>query len=364
MKFTVSQSALAKALSVVSKGMATNSTLPLLSGVNIRAERGVLEFRTTNLTISIRHKIAANVEEPGETVVSGKILANIVKTLPDAAVSFSLEGRSLTISCEKSTFKLNTLDPADFPGFPEFALSESIELPCDELSRMVDRVYRVTSKDNTRPILSGILMTVEAGTIRLVATDSYRLALCEAQVEAPGSFEMIVPGAAFHDVLTLPSDTGRILIGKTDSQVVFVFGNTTYVARKIEGNYPNYRQLLPSSSTTTVNVNVGTLSAALKRVSVISLSNPSIRFDIDAGAGTVRLTATSPDQGEATEVIPAEVDGRSMAIALNYHYVFDCVNVEAADHDMTLELKESMQPGIFRSHSDVEYLYLLMPVRM
>ena len=116
MKFTVSQSALAKALSVVSKGMATNSTLPLLSGVIIRAERGVLEFKTTNLTISIRHKIAANVEEPGETVVSGKILANIVKTLPDAAVSFSLEGRSLTISCEKSTFKLNTLDPADFPA--------------------------------------------------------------------------------------------------------------------------------------------------------------------------------------------------------------------------------------------------------
>ena len=118
MKFSVSQSSLAQALSVVAKGMATNSTLPILSGIYIKAEDGVLEFQTTNLNISIRHKIQANVEEDGTTVVSGKILSNIVKTLPDAAVTFEGSGHVMSISCDKSSFRLNTLEPSDFPEFP------------------------------------------------------------------------------------------------------------------------------------------------------------------------------------------------------------------------------------------------------
>ena len=134
MKFTVSQSALEKALLVVTKGMAPNSTLPILSGIYIKAAEGTLEFQTTNLTISIRHKIAANVEEPGETVVSGKILSNIVKTLPDAAVIFEGLDRTVGITCDKSHFLLNTLDPHDFPEFPQFDIERSIELPSALLS--------------------------------------------------------------------------------------------------------------------------------------------------------------------------------------------------------------------------------------
>jgi len=228
MKFTVSQSALMQALSVVAKGMASNSTLPVLSGIYIKAEEGVLEFQTTNLDISIRHRIAADVEEPGATVASGKILTNIVKTLPDAAVMFEGGERVLTIQCDKSSFRLNTLDPADFPEFPEYDLDRTVELPSDLLSEMVGKVYKVTSKDTSRPILSGVLLTVEDNTIRLVATDSYRLAVCDSNVETSSiqeAFETIVPGNTFHDVLSLPSMTERITIGTTNSQVVFAFGD-------------------------------------------------------------------------------------------------------------------------------------------
>ena len=173
MKFTVSQSSLAKALLVVAKGMATNSTLPYLSGIYIKAEDGTLEFQTANLTISIRHKIAANVEEDGATVVSGKVLTSIVKTLPDAAVSFTMTPKThvLELSCGKSHFRLNTLDASDFPEFPAFALERSIELPSALLDEMVDKVYKVTSRDTSRPILQGVLLSVEKNTIRLVATD-------------------------------------------------------------------------------------------------------------------------------------------------------------------------------------------------
>jgi len=366
MKFSVSQSSLLKALSVVSKGMGS-TTLPLLSGIYIKAEAGTLEFQTNSLTISIRHRIPARVEEGGETVVSGKVLTNIVKTLDDAPVTFDGGERMVTISCEKSSFRLNTLNPADWSPFPEVVTEQSIELPSSLLAEMVEKVYRVTSKETTRQILQGVLLTVEDNTIRLVATDSYRLAVCDSSAESPAGeeFRAIVPGTVFHDVLSISSLTENITLGITDNQVVFSFGETTFISKKIEGNFPNYKQLLPSSCTTSVRVDVEAFSAALKRVSVIAQTNSSVRFDIDAEGKTMKLSASSPDQGESSELMPVDVDGESMAIALNYHYVFDCVNAAAADRkELLLELQSNMQPGVFKSNGKINYLYLLMPVRM
>lgn len=366
MKFTVSQSSLMKALSVVSKGMGANSTLPILSGIYIKAADGTLEFQTNNLTISIRHLIPANVEEPGETVVSGKVLSNIVKNLSDAAVTFEGGERTIEISCDKSTFRLNTLSAGDWSGFPEVNPERQIELPCDLLSIMVDKVYKVTSKESSRPILQGILLTVEDNTIRLVATDSFRLAVCDASVESPAdeTFRAIVSGNVFHDVLSMPTLEDSIQIGITESQVVFTFGTTTFVSRRIEGNFPDYKQLLPASCATAVDIDVAEFAAALKRVSVIALTNASVRFDIDADGRLMKLSASSPEQGESSEIMNTDVEGQSLSIALNYHYVFDCVNAVSGSKSLRLELQGSTQPGIFKSNGEVNYLYLLMPVRL
>lgn len=366
MKFTVSQSSLMKALTMVSKGMGTNSTLPILSGIYIRAQEGTLEFQTNNLTISIRHLIPANVEEEGETVVSGKVVTNIVKALADAAVTFEGTDRTLQISCEKSTFRLNTLSPADWSAFPELAPDKTIELPSALLSQMVDMVYRVTSRETSRPILQGILLTVEDNTIRLVATDSFRLAVCDSSVEAEAgeTFRAVVGGSVFHDVLTMSSLTDTIQIGTADSQIVFTFGTTTFVSRRIEGNFPDYKQLLPASCGTAVGIDVAEFSSALKRVSVIALANASVRFDVDADASFMRLSAHSPEQGESSEVLPVEIEGQGLSIALNYHYVFDCVNAVAGSKELRLELQGPTQPGIFKCNGPVNYLYLLMPVRL
>ena len=367
MKFIVSQSALMRALSVVSKGIASASAQPILAGVKISAGDGSIEFQSTNGNISIRHAIAANVEEQGETVVSGKTLSNVVKNLPDSAVSFEDDGAQMQVACERSHFRLNTLSPADFPDFPAIEPDRSIELPSELLSSMVDKVYKVTSKDTSRPILSGVLLTVENNTIRLVATDSYRLAVCDSNTETSQSdeaFEAIVPGATFHDVLSLPSMTERITIGITASQVVFSFGSTTYVSRRIEGNFPNFRQLLPTSQNAVVHLDAQQLAQALRRVSVIAQTNPSVRFDADADGGVLRLSASSPDQGEASELMGVEVEGESMSIALNFHFVLDCVAAVSSGSDVSLELLSSMQPAIFKSYASINYLYLLMPVRM
>ena len=364
MKFSVSQSSLATALSIVGKGMSGNSTIPLLSGIYIKADNGMLEFQTNNLTISIRHKITANVEEPGEVVVSGKLLTGIVKNLPDAAVTFEGGERTLTITCLSSLFRLNTLDAKDWSEFPEVAFASACELPSVILSEMANKVYKVTSKENSRPILQGVLLSAHDNTLRLVATDSYRLAMCETYAASESTvddFSLIIPGTVFHDVLTMPSMTEKILIGTTANQIVFSFGTTTYVSRKTEGTYPDYRQLLPKTYATAVTVDTEQFLAALRRVATIATTMPIRRIDIDADGQMMKLSINTRDQGESTEYIPASVEGSSMALSLNHHYVAECL-VSAPDREKILiELQSPTLPTVFKSSDKINYLYLVMP---
>ena len=367
MKFTVSQTSLSEALATVMKGVAGTSTLPILSGVLMTATDGVIEFQTSNYTISIRHRIAARVDEEGSMVVPCKMLSNITKTLPDAPVSFETEERQVKIACEKSSFRLNTLDVSDFPEFPKFALESSVELPSGVLSEMVSRVWRVTSTDKNRPVLNGVYTTVENNTVRLVATDSYRLAVCDTQVETStleGSFELNVPADAFNDAISITGGQGTVMIGATDTQVVFVAGNTTYVARRIEGTYPNYKALLPKACATTVKIDVAAFNAALKRVAVVAQNNSAVKFEIDADAGLMRLSAVSNDQDAANEAVEVEVEGDSGVIAFNYHYIFGCLNALSREKEITLELQSYSQAGVFKSYDKINYLYLVMPVRI
>lgn len=367
MKFTVSQSSLTQALAIVSKGIASSSTLPILSGVFIEASDGVLEFQSSNYTINIRHRIAAHVEEPGKIVVPCKMLSNITKTLPDAPVTFELIDRQVELTCAKSTFRLNKLDASDFPEFPSYAIERTVELPINLLSEMVGRVWRVTSTDKARPVLGGVYMTVENNTIRLVATDSFRLAVCDSQVETSsleGSFELNVPAYAFNDALSIMSGESTITVGSTDTQVVFSAGNTTYVSRRIEGTYPNYKQLLPDSCVTSVKMDVEEFNAALKRVAVVASNNPAVRFDIDTENGVLSLSAVSGDQDAAQESIDVDATGESGTIAFNYHYIFGCLNALSKESEITLELKGYTQAGVFKSYDKINYLYLVMPVRI
>lgn len=367
MKFTVSQDALSDALTIVSKGVAATSTLPILAGVLIKASDGVIEFQTSNYTISIRHRIAARIDEPGQMVVPCKMLTSITKTLPDEPVNFEIVDRQVIVSCAKSTFRLNTLDPRDFPEFPAYAIEAAVELPVGILSEMVSRVWRVTSKDKARPVLGGVYMTVENNTIRLVATDSFRLAVCDTKVETSsleGSFELNVPAAAMNDAVSIMADSPSIMVGATDTQVVFEAGNTCYVSRHIEGTYPNYKQLLPTSCATSVKIDVEEFSAALKRVAVIAGSNAAVKLDIDTDVNTLTLSVISADQDRATETLDVEAEGDSGTIAFNHHYILDCLNALNREKEITLELKSYSQAGVFKSYDKIDYLYLVMPVRI
>lgn len=365
MRFTVSQSALSEALAIVSKGMSGNATLPLLSGIYLKAEGGTLELQTNNLVISVRHRVAANVTEDGETVVAGRTLVNIVKTLPDAAVSFDGRARSLSIACDKARFRLNALDPADWTPFPDVAADKSVSLPADLLKQMVDRTYRVTSRETSRPILQGIHITVENNVVRLVATDSYRLAVVDTSVDTSsleGRFEAIIPGGVFHDVISMPKVGEAVSVGAGDSQVVFSFGTTTFVSQKIRGQFTDYRQILPKSHATAMTVKTDEFAAALRRMSVIAQANSSVRLEVKVEDKVLSISASSNDAGESSEAVPVDAEGSDVTVAFNYRYLSDCIAATADRGEVRVEMQGGSKPAVFISNAQVNYLCVLMPV--
>ena len=360
MNITISQSALSKSVAIVSKAVDPRTSFPVLAGIHMVASDGKLTLEATDLTTSIRHTVPANVEEPGEAVVSGTVMAKLVKTLPDSAVRISNDGAMVVVKCERSSFRLSTLPTSDFPEFPRMDPESSVELPTTVLAELVAKTYKVVSKDDARPMLKGIQLTVDGGMLRLVATDSYRMVVCDAAVpEEAEPFTAVVPGVLFREVVTMPSMTETISLGVNANQALFEFGGTTYVTRRVEGTFPNYKQLIPNSASFQVTVDADDMKAALKRVAVMAADNPAVRIDV--AEDVLLLSTMSMADGEAREEVVANSNGRTN-VAVNNKYLSDCL--DAVDGEIVIELDGEMKPVIVKSYGPTNYLCLLMPVRM
>ena len=364
MKFTIDRDSIKTVLERAIKGMDMNSTMPILSGVLITASEASLRFETTNLEASIRQTAIANVEETGQVVVPCKLLADIVGHLPDMAIQFKLDGSMLNVKCGKSSYNLNTLVPQDFPQFPTYDMESMVEVPTEQLTQMVKRVAVAASTDKNRSILNGILVNISPEMVRFVTTDSVRLAVAEAKVASDvQNFEVIAPARTLTSVLSLASGQKTITVGTNATQIVFLFGDVVYVTRRIEGTYPNYRKLIPSSYVTGVKVKVNDLYEALQRIKAMTVSNSEIRFQISPEVGLLVITSNLPDQGNAREEINVEATGEPQSIAFNSRFIYDCVQKADADEYMQFEMENPNKPGIFKSLGKIDFLYLVMPVR-
>lgn len=365
MKFRIAKDDLLNAINTVTKGMSSRSTLPILSGILLETDdQGRLVFQTTDLEISIKHTTSANIDEPGRCVIPGKLFSDIVKSLPDASVEVYSQDEQTRISCLESSFTLSSLNPADFPYFPQVDSTMSVVLSSSELSDSIKRVGRAVSRDESRAVLTGILFSIKDGVITLAATDSYRLAV--AELPAPNNdiqeFQAIVPGKTFDDVSRLMLSSEAVTIGFSDNQVVIEFGETVFVSRKIEGTYPNYRQLIPADHTVSIQMDTQDLITSIKRVAILAQSHTPIRLAFSAENQNVTISANTADVGGAVEVMSAEIDGPSTEIAFNHQYILDGLNMIKGD--VILELQSSLKPGIFKSGEQENFLYLAMPVRL
>lgn len=364
MRFSINRVELQNAISVVLKGVSTRSTLPVLSGILITAERDRINLQTTDLEVSIQYSAPALVEEEGRSVVPGKLFSEIVKNLPDAAVHVRVEEEQAYITCDTSSFSIKSLNPDDFPGFPAVDVQQRIEIPFAQFVSMVKRVSRVVSRDESRPILTGVLVTLESGLLRMVATDSYRLAVTEATLNsAADDFQAVISGSFLSEIASLPKTEANISLALAENQIVVTCQDTVFINRRIEGNFPNYKQLLPDTYVTRATVDVDHLVAGVKRASLMGPSSSPVRFDLNVASQTTQISAASQDIGSAQETLACEIEGEDVEIAFNYAYVLEGLAAVGSD-EIYLEVQSSMKPGIFRAPAPENYLYLVMPVRL
>lgn len=369
MKFSINRTELQNAISIVLKGVSTRSTLPVLSGILLEAANDRITLQTTDLELSIQYSAPALIEDEGKAVVPGKLFSEIVKNLPDAAVHVRAEDEQAFITCDTSSFSIKALNYEDFPGFPQVSTHQQIEVPFAQFSSMVKRVARVVSKDESRAILTGVLVTLEGGRLRMVATDSYRLAVTETELAgSPGEgFQAVISGSFLSEIASLPKTEAPVSVALAENQIVVRCEDTTFVNRRIEGNFPNYKQLLPDGYATRAAVDLDRLVAGVKRASLLGSSSSPVRFDLNAASQTVQISAASHDVGSAQETIPCEIEGADVEIAFNYAYVLDGL-AAAGGEGVYLEVQSALKPGIFKARRDSgrgeDYLYLVMPVRI
>ena len=354
MKFSINRTELQNAISIVLKGVSTRSTLPVLSGILIEARGDKITLQATDLELSIQYSVAALVEEEGKAVVPGKLFSDIVKNLPDAAVHVDAGEDKAFITCDTSSFSIKALNYEDFPGFPSVDVTQRIEVPFVQFSSMVRRVARVVSKDESRAILTGVLITLEEGLLRMVATDSYRLAITEAELEESSAdpFQAVISGSFLQEIASLPKTESPVTLALAENQIVVTCEDTVFINRRIEGNFPNYKQLLPDAYVTRATLEVDRLMASVKRASILGTASQ-----------TAQISAASQDVGSAQETLTCEIEGEDVEIAFNYAYVLDGLQSVGTER-VYLEAQSSMKPGIFRAEAPENFLYLVMPVRL
>ena len=367
MKLVVSREAFLDRLGVVARGASTRSAIQTLSGVLLSVDDGNAELRATDTELGIRAGVEATAERDGAVVIPGRLLLDVARSLP--ADSVSLEYRSaeqdVEVKSGPATFHLRTLPVEDFPKLPEPSGEITVTVPAGAFIETVDRVARSASRDETRPHLTGVLVTASGNTLRMVATDSYRLSVKETSLDQllGGELEVNVPARTLQELSRIASSSGAdaITVTALENQVVFVVGDVVLSSRLVEGRFPNYQQLLPEAYEHELRVDRGELLEVVRRVSLLAQKNAPLRLAFTEGQ--LEVSAQTPDIGEASESLPVPFAGEPLAIGFNPEFFRD--GLESAETDeLILKLISPLRPGLIQSGDDGGFIYLVMPIRL
>ena len=363
MKFRCEREALAEALSTAGRA-ATGRTgaLPVLSGLRLELVGDRLSITGTDLDLTIQLTLAVGGDGDGGVVLPARLVADIVRSMGAGKVEVSVDGDEVNISGGRSQFSVRPLSLDDYPKLATPTTS-SVTLPAAAVGEALRQVVRAASTDEARPILTGVLLTAENGGLRMVATDSYRLAvrdLADHQVLGADQ-KVLVPGRALNELQRLVGGGEELTMRLGDRDATFEVGETRLSTRLIEGEFPNYRQLIPASHPNTLPVEREPLLEAIRRVKILAKDATPVRLQM--GGDTLRLTAITQDVGNASEELDATYEGTELTVAFNPEYFAS--GVEACSSDsITLSTLDSLKPAVIRGVGNDDYLYLLMPVRV
>jgi DNA polymerase-3 subunit beta len=366
MRVVCGKDELAEKLQVVGRGVSTRTTVQILAGIMLRAAGGRLHLSATDMEISVRDVLEAQVDEEGAVVVPGRLLVDIVRLLPPGEVT--LEHRAdegvARLTCGAASYSLNTYGPEDFPRLPEIDPESAFAVEREAFLDTIGRVGRSASRDESRPVLTGILVRFEGDKLVMAATDSYRLSVKETALSSgPGrELEAIVPARALQELARVgqPAEGDTIEIGVQENQIVFGVDGVWLTARRIDGQFPNYRQLLPEQFEAEVNLPREELLDVVRRTGLLAQRKSPLRLRFDEGELTV--SAQTQDVGEARESLPINYTGEAMEIGFNAEFLRDGLE-SIADETARLKLISPLRPGLLHGEND-DFLYLIMPIRL
>lgn len=350
-------------LSQVQHVVSTRTTLPILSNVLMEATDGEIRLTTTDLDVGVRGSVSADVEATGSTTLPARKLATIVRELPTSEIEFEVNENNIAhINAGPSFFKILGLSEDEFPPLPDFDEAIVFNVEQKVLKEGLKKTSYAISTDETRYVLNGIFCSFKDQQLTLVATDGRRLAMVDSDLEFPDSQEkeIIVPTKAVNELQRLLADAGEVKISVSDSQIAFELNGYLLTSKLIEGNYPNFRQVIPGETKHRVTMDRETLREIVHRVSLLT-SDKSSSIKMHFTEDNIEVMANSPDVGEARESLPVSYKGDEMSIAFNPEFLMAPLRNLETD-EIHLDLIDEMSPGVLRINEP--FLYVLMPMRV
>jgi len=365
MKLTCAKEELAEKLQVAGRGVSTRASVQILAGILLRATSGQLSLSATDMEISLRVSLDAQVEDEGSVVVPGRLLVDIVRLLPagEVTISHRTDEGVVELVCGTASYRLHTYAAEDFPRLPEIDDSAAFTVDKEAFVDTIARVSRSASRDESRPVLTGVLVRFEGDKLVMAATDSYRLSVKEtALTEGPGrEVEAIVPARALAELARVAQgEPGSLQVGIQENQVVFGVDDVWLTARRIDGQFPNYKQLLPETFEAEVTMPREEFLDVVRRTSVLAQRKSPLRLRFEDGELTV--SAQTQDVGEARESLPISYSGETIEIGFNAEFLRDGLE-SVSDDNVRVKLISPLRPGLIHGESD-DFLYLIMPIRL
>jgi DNA polymerase III subunit beta len=364
MKVTCAREELTQKLGVVSRGISTRTAVQILGGVLLTASSSRLELAATDMELSLRASLDAEVEDEGAVVVPGRLLVELARLLPESEVSLEQKADEGVVRLASGSFesRLHTYTAEDFPRLPDTQGLERYIVDQDALLGTIARVSRSASRDESRPVLTGVLVRFEPGKLVMAATDSYRLSVKETPIEGSlPELEAIVPARALGELARVAQGAERIELSVHENQVVFGIDGIWLTTRRIDGQFPNYKQLVPETFEHEVSLPREELLDVVRRIAVMAQRNSPLRLRF--AEGELAVSARTQDVGEAEESLPAAFSGEPLEIGFNAEFLRD--GIESVDGEtIRMRLISPLRPCVLQSEGSDDFLYLIMPIRL